>query len=426
MRDKLGRITDKNETLAGTTTSWHYAYDIAGRLTDVQQNGTLVSHYEYDGNGNRTRAQYPLLAADLAATYDDQDRMLTYGPNSYTYTANGELASKTNAGGTTTYNYDVLGNLRSVTLPGGTVIEYLIDAQNRRIGKKVNGTLTQAFVYDGQLQIVAELDGSGNVVSRFVYGDRGNVPSYMTKGGVTYRIIAEQLGSPRFVINTSSGSVAQRIDYDEFGNILNDTSPGFQPFAFAGGLYDQHTRLIRLGTRDYYPEVGRWTARDPILFDGWDTNLYGYVFNDPINWLDLLGLQLTDAQIANILFNETRSLSGTNISQARENIAHAIINGDETLGNNRPRTAPTTANVPRGEQPAYAACEAAVAAARSARSRGSDPTRGAIYFNFRNTNSTANFQNESIQTQVGPLNSSYTRGGLNSTGVYANTYGGRR
>jgi RHS repeat-associated protein len=289
-RDKLGRITDKSETLAGATTSWHYAYDAAGRLTDVQQNGTLVSHYEYDGKGNRARAQYPLVAADLTATYDDQDRMLTYGPNTYSYTANGELASKTNAGGTTTYNYDVLGNLRSVTLPGGTVIEYLIDAQNRRIGKKVNGALTQGFVYDGQLQVVAELDGSGNVVSRFVYGDRANVPSYMVKGGVTYRIIADQLGGPRLIIDTSSGTVAQRIDYDEFGNIVADGNPGFQPFAFAGGLHDQHTRFIRFGARDYDPESGRWTAKDPISMAGGDLNLYRYVATDPVNGLDPSGL----------------------------------------------------------------------------------------------------------------------------------------
>jgi RHS repeat-associated protein len=321
-RDKLGRITDKSETMAGTTVPWHYAYDDTGKLTDVQQNGALASHYEYDANGNRTRAQYPLLAADVSATYDDQDRMLTYGPNTYSYTANGELASKTNAGGTTTYNYDVLGNLRSVTLPGGTAIEYVVDAQNRRIGKKVNGALTQGFAYDGQLQIVAELDGSGNVISRFVYGDRGNVPSYMIKGGITYRIIADQLGSPRLVVNSANGAVAQRIDYDEFGNILADTNPGFQPFAFAGGLNDQLTRLIHFGARDYDPEAGRWTAKDPISFAGGDTNLYGYALNDPINVTDINGMDLLQgtsdfvAGMGDVLSlgatNVIRNLMGTN------------------------------------------------------------------------------------------------------------------
>jgi type VI secretion system secreted protein VgrG len=69
-----------------------------------------------------------------------------------------------------------------------------------------------------------------------------------------------------------------------------DTNPGFQPFGFAGGLYDRDTGLVRLGVRDYDPQTGRWTAKDPILFVGGDTNLYGYVQNDPVNGIDPWGL----------------------------------------------------------------------------------------------------------------------------------------
>ncbi|MGH8488940.1 MAG: RHS repeat-associated core domain-containing protein [Gammaproteobacteria bacterium] len=47
---------------------------------------------------------------------------------------------------------------------------------------------------------------------------------------------------------------------------------------------------MRFGARDYDPETGRWTAKDPIRFDSGDTNLYGYVLNDPINFFDPLGL----------------------------------------------------------------------------------------------------------------------------------------
>jgi RHS repeat-associated protein len=84
--------------------------------------------------------------------------------------------------------------------------------------------------------------------------------------------------------------VSQRNNYDdEFGNVINDTHPGFQPFGFAGGLFDQHTGLTRFGARDYDPQVGRWTAKDPINFDGGDTNLYGYVLVNPINLIDPLG-----------------------------------------------------------------------------------------------------------------------------------------
>ncbi|MFQ5515840.1 MAG: hypothetical protein ACE5FG_15640, partial [Myxococcota bacterium] len=73
--------------------------------------------------------------------------------------------------------YDALGNLRSVTLSDGTVIDYVIDARNRRIGKKVDGQLVRGWLYKDQLNPVAELDGSGNLVAEYLYGPKSNVPA---------------------------------------------------------------------------------------------------------------------------------------------------------------------------------------------------------------------------------------------------------
>jgi len=145
---------------------------------------------------------------------------------------------------------------------------------------------------------VAELDGTGAVVSRFVYGTKDNVPDYMEKGGVTYRILSDHLGSVRLVVDAATGAVAQRLDYDEFGVVLQDTAPGFQPFGFAGGIYDHQTKLVRFGARDYDAEVGRWTSKDPIGFRGGDENLYGYVLDDPVNKTDAEGRQLGEAAAA--------------------------------------------------------------------------------------------------------------------------------
>ena len=167
-----------------------------------------------------------------------------------------------------------LGNLKKVVLPGGAVIEYLTDGQNRRIGKKVNGSLAQALLWQGQLQPIAELDGSGNVVSRFVYATGVNVPEYMIKGGVTYRIIKDHLGSPRVVVDIATNTVAQEMEFDEFGRVILDTNPGFQPFGFAGGLYDKDTGLVRFGARDYDAGIGRWVSKDPIGFGGGSSQLY--------------------------------------------------------------------------------------------------------------------------------------------------------
>jgi hypothetical protein len=63
-----------------------------------------------------------------------------------------------------------------------------------------------------------------------------------------------------------------------------------------------------------------------------------------------------------------------------------------------------------------------VVAARLARAGGADPTNGAMHFNFRNSDWAGKFMSMSVQTQVGPLTNSYTKEGLNPTGVSANTY----
>jgi RHS repeat-associated protein len=250
--------------------------------------GTAVAEYNYDANGNRLAHRW--LGGSTSATYDEQDRLLTYGDIAYTYTPEGDLHTKTVAGATTTYDYDAFSNLRTVELPGGTTIEYVVDAQNRRVGKKVDGALVQGWLYADQLRIVAELDGTGAVVSRFVYGSRTNVPDYMIKAGVTYRILSDHLGSPRLVINTATGVIAQRMDYDAFGVVTIDTAPGFQPFGFAGGLYDRDSGLTRFGVRDYDALAGRWVARDPVGLSAGTTNLYSYGFNDPVNLIDPNGM----------------------------------------------------------------------------------------------------------------------------------------
>jgi len=121
-------------------------------------------------------------------------------------------------------------------------------------------------------------------------GKKINVPDYLIKGTDTYRLITDHLGSVRLVVNTTTGAIAQRIDYDSFGNVTLDTAPGFQPFGFAGGLYDPHTQLTRFGARDYDAQTGRWTAKDPIGFNGGDSNLYAYVEGNPIMFTDPMGL----------------------------------------------------------------------------------------------------------------------------------------
>jgi len=182
--------------------------------------------------------------------------------------------------GGTSFNYDLRGNLRA-----SSGVVYLIYGEGRRVGKKTGSNLSQGLVYGQAPRPVAELAADGSIASTFWFGTRQYTPDYMVKGGITYRIVSDYLGSPRVVINMQNGLLAEQLDYDEWGNVT-DSVPGFQPFGFTGGIYDAGSALVRLGARDYEPGTGRWTSKDPIRFGGGDANIYAYVGNDSIDSTD--------------------------------------------------------------------------------------------------------------------------------------------
>jgi RHS repeat-associated protein len=291
LRDGIGRILEKTETVQGAANVFKYQYDALGRLEYVRDvNNAILERYEYDDNGNRTLSTNSGGSA-VAAAFDEQDRIQSYGDLTFEWTPNGELARKENVllGDVTKYTYDALGNLTSVDANVGH-IEYLVDGMGRRVGKMVQGTVTKKWLWRSQLQPVAELDGNDSVVARYVYGTGVNVPDQIVTATATYRLLKDHLGSVRLVVNQATGQVVQRFDYDSWGRIVSQSfAPGFnahfQPFRFAGGFYDPDTGLVRFGARDYDPEIGRWTAKDPIRFDG-GVNLYAYVRGDPVNFID--------------------------------------------------------------------------------------------------------------------------------------------
>jgi RHS repeat-associated protein len=137
-------------------------------------------------------------------------------------------------------------------------------------------------------------------ITRYEYTDN-RVPSTMEHNNQTYHLLYNHQGSLRAVVDTN-GTIVKELQYDSFGNITLDTNPTLYPkgtsslpqgavsFGFAGGLYDEDTKLTRFGYRDYQAETGKWTAKDPIGFAGGDTNLYGYVLGDPVNFVDPFGL----------------------------------------------------------------------------------------------------------------------------------------
>jgi RHS repeat-associated protein len=285
-RDKLGRITSKRESLLGNVSDFTFSYDSSGQLIDVIRDGTASEHYEYDSAGNRVRSVS--TSGATVGTYDDHDRLITYGASQFSYSPAGEQALKVVGTDTTAYYYNVWGQLRSVKLPNGTTITYTFDGEGRRVGKAVNGVMVRKWLYRGPRTVIAELDGQNVLIARFVYGGQ-IAPEYMVRGGTTYRLLKDERGSVRAVVDATTGVAAQTMSYDAFGRVLSDSNPDFQPFGFSGGLYDAQTGLTNFDARDYDASIGRWLTLEPLSFEGGDANLYRYALADPINNIDPTG-----------------------------------------------------------------------------------------------------------------------------------------
>ena len=247
-----------------------------------------MEQYQYDANGNRTLAtSIERGVSGVSASYNLGDQLQSFGNTSYTYDGNGRLSQKTTGTDVTTYDYDSQGRLKQVQTPDHT-IEYRHNALGNRVAKLKDGSVVERYLWQDKTTLLATYDGDGNLKQRFNY-TLGHAPTSFTENGETYYLLTDQLGSPR-IITDSAGQVVKVVEYDAYGNVISDSSPGRTlPFGFAGGLKDPDTGLIRFGYRDYDPTTGRWTARDPIGFAGGDTNLYGYVSNDPVNFVDPTG-----------------------------------------------------------------------------------------------------------------------------------------
>lgn len=284
-RDALHRIVAKSETIQKDKYKYTYSYDSAGRLTKVFRNNKAYSSYIYDDNGNRVMGT--TAGVQFTATYDAQDRMLTHGPRSYTYNANGERTSVSQLLTLPQeYTYDAFGNTKSLKLANGTLVSYGYDGENHNTVLSVGGAVNQRTIYENDYRIAMRVIGAGVAYEIYSYGTRINTPDLVFKNGAFYRIIADHLGSPRLVVQATDGVVAQRMEYNDLGGITQDTAPDFQAYGFAGGLNLPFAGLTKFGARLYDAETGTWTTKDPIGFDGGDTNLFGYVANDPINFVD--------------------------------------------------------------------------------------------------------------------------------------------
>ena len=287
--DNVGRIKQKVETVLGVTRTYNYTFDASGQLLTVRRDGTSVEQYGYDANGNRTSRKFGTNPADTAS-YDSQDRLVQQGSVTYQFNAAGYLTQR----GSDTFQYSVRGELVQATV-GGQTVTYSYDGLGRRVGR-TDASGTYQYLYgnpDNLLQITATRDPAS--VRTILYYDEGGRLLAFQRGGTWYYVASDYIGTPR-VVSDANGTAVKSLEYDGFGRVLSDSNPTFDlPIGFAGGVVDKVTGLMRFGFRDYDPEAGRWTARDPVLFDGHQGNLYVYASNNPIQLVDPWGLFSFDA-----------------------------------------------------------------------------------------------------------------------------------
>jgi RHS repeat-associated protein len=190
--------------------------------------------------------------------------------------------------GADTFSYGARGELVSATV-GATTVTYAYDEVGRRVAR-TQGAATEQYLYldpDDPWRVSASK--AGGVTTMYRYDDDGRLVG-LERSGTTYVVGTDQAGSVRLVADASTGTVVRATTYTAFGVPTTTTNTLDLPIGFAGGLQDPLTGLVRVGVRDYDPQTGRFTARDPALFAGGQFNLYAYADGDPVGGRDPSGL----------------------------------------------------------------------------------------------------------------------------------------
>ena len=274
-------MTDEN----GTSTD--YFYDDASRVTQILHNGPagIIEDllYTYDAAGNRINfsrtGPQADLPAEVQAAHNAANQLTQFNTDTLTYDENGNLTSD----GTTTYTWDARNRLITMNDPSVSG-NFVYDALGRRVSKTINGTTTE-YIYDGN-DIVAEIQGGAvgatylrslNIDESFIRQSSSGTEYYHT----------DALGST-MALSDDTGTVQTTYSYGSFGSttIFGSSS---NPFQYTGRENDG-TGLFYYRARYYSSELKRFISEDPLRLLGSGTNLFNYVNNNPISWIDPTGL----------------------------------------------------------------------------------------------------------------------------------------
>ena len=273
--DNVGNRLTESVLQNAISRNMTHTYDNLYQLTGVT--GSQTHSYQYDPLGNRQ------LADGTSYVPNNLNQYSSVGGTPYTYDLNGNLTGD----GSKTYSYDVENRLTAVTAPGPNVT-YTYDGFGRRIKKQVNATTTY-YLHDGD-QVIEER-GSGNVLqATYTYGTGIDEVLTMSRASQTYYYFHDGLGSVTD-LTKNTGELVESYQYDVYGQPTTSSTIG-NPYLFTGREYDQESGLYYYRARFYHPGIGRFLQRDPVGYLP-DINVYRYVSNNPVNFVDPRGLDKT-------------------------------------------------------------------------------------------------------------------------------------
>ena len=287
--DATGRRSSISEHSGRQST---FTYDDVYRLTNEAIidpiNGDHAAAYVYDKVGNRTQSTVNGVVTDF--TYDDNDRLLTEGSNTYTHDAHGNLTTQSNGLDTKTYSYNANQRLMQVT-DGVQTVDFEYNLDDIRVSKSVDGLQTDFIVDSNQTyqQVVAEQDDTDAILKQYVYG---NDLISQNQSGSSHFYHYDSLGTTR-ALSDAAATISDEYVYEAFGELLGQTGTTDNNYLYTGEQFDTDLDNYYLRARYYNQNVGRFTQMDE--FEGWDNlpislNKYIYAHSDVINEIDPTGL----------------------------------------------------------------------------------------------------------------------------------------
>jgi RHS repeat-associated protein len=275
---------DNRITMTDASGTHAYGYNRRDFLTSATHPTTNnpAEAYSYDTVGNR-------LTSHLSTTYthDAANRETADARFDYTYDADGNLVQRRDRASANirAYEYDTENRITKITFVDGTTAKYRYDGLGRRYEKNVDGVVTR-FVYTGET-ILKEVSEAGQTVARYTPGVAWDEISAVRRNGETTVVETDGLGS--VVRTVAAGKTTATFVYDSFGRIVAQTGTPAIPYAFHGREFDAESRLYYFRARYYDPQSGRFLVEDPVgLSVGF--NLYSFVDNNPVKFVDPLGL----------------------------------------------------------------------------------------------------------------------------------------